>query len=77
MLNKKSVDDINVKGKKVLVRCDFNVPMNNGKIEDDTRIVASLRTIKYALRNNAKVIFSEEVYNNLCSLMDDTKNRNM
>ena len=53
---KKTIQDFDLDGKKVIIRCDFNVPMNNGKIEDDTRIVASLRTIKYALRNNAKVI---------------------
>lgn len=53
---KKTIQDFDLDGKKVMIRCDFNVPMNNGKIEDDTRIVASLRTIKYALRNNAKVI---------------------
>lgn len=53
---KKTIQDFDLYGKKVIIRCDFNVPMNNGKIEDDTRIVASLRTIKYALRNNAKVI---------------------
>ena len=41
-LNKKSVDDINVKGKRVLVRCDFNVPLKNGEITDETRIVACL-----------------------------------
>ena len=39
MLNKKSVDDINVKGKRVLVRCDFNVPLQEGQITDDTRLV--------------------------------------
>lgn len=53
---KKTIQDFDLDGKKVIIRCDFNVPMNNGKIEDATRIVASLRTIKYALRNNAKVI---------------------
>lgn len=53
---KKTIQNFDLDGKKVIIRCDFNVPMNNGKIEDATRIVASLRTIKYALRNNAKVI---------------------
>lgn len=53
---KKTIQDFDLDGKKVIIRCDFNVPMNNGKIEDATRIVASLRTIKYALRNTAKVI---------------------
>ena len=53
---KNTIQDFDLDGKKVIIRCDFNVPMNNGKIEDATRIVASLRTIKYALRNNAKVI---------------------
>ena len=46
MLNKKSVDDINVKGQRVLVRCDFNVPLKDGKITDETRLVAALPTIK-------------------------------
>ena len=45
MLNKKSVDDINVAGKKVLVRCDFNVPLKDGQITDENRLVAALPTI--------------------------------
>lgn len=53
---KKTVQDFDLNGKKVIIRCDFNVPMKDGKVEDDTRIIASLRTIKYVLRNNAKVI---------------------
>ncbi|MGN1419811.1 MAG: phosphoglycerate kinase [Acutalibacteraceae bacterium] len=56
VLNKKSVEDIDVSGKKVLVRCDFNVKMENGVITSDKRIVASLPTIKYLLDHNAKVI---------------------
>ena len=55
-LNKKSVDDINVKGKRVLVRCDFNVPLKNGEITDDTRIVAALPTIKKLINDGGKVI---------------------
>ncbi|MBQ2775255.1 MAG: phosphoglycerate kinase [Clostridia bacterium] len=55
-LNKKTVEDIAVSGKKVLVRCDFNVPLKDGEITSDKRIVASLPTIKYLLDNNAKVI---------------------
>ncbi len=56
MYNKKSVEDIDLRGKKVLVRCDFNVPMDGSTITDDTRIVAALPTIKYLLSQNAAVI---------------------
>ncbi len=56
MLNKKSVDDINVKGKKVLVRCDFNVPLQDGKITDENRLTASLPTIKKLIADGGKVI---------------------
>ena len=55
-LNKKTVEDLQVAGKKVLVRCDFNVKMENGVITSDKRIVASLPTIKYLIENGAKVI---------------------
>ena len=56
MLNKKSVDDINVKGKRVLVRCDFNVPLKEGKITDENRLVAALPAIKKLIADGGKVI---------------------
>ena len=65
-LNKKSVDDINVKGRRVLVRCDFNVPLKNGEITDETRIVAALPTIKKLIADGGKVI--------LCSHLGKVKN---
>ena len=66
MLNKKSVDDINVKGKRVLVRCDFNVPLQDGKITDENRLVAALPTIKKLIADGGKVI--------LCSHLGKVKN---
>ena len=55
-LSKKTVEDLNVAGKRVLVRCDFNVPLKNGVITDENRIVAALPTIQYLIDNGAKVI---------------------
>ena len=55
-LNKKTIEDIDVKGKRVLARCDFNVPLMDGEITNDKRIVAALPTIKYLMEHGAKVI---------------------
>ena len=54
--NKKTIEDIDVRGKKVLVRCDFNVPLKDGVITSDKRIVGALPTIQYLLDKGAKVI---------------------
>jgi len=55
-MNKKTLKDINFENKKVIVRLDFNVPIENNKITDDTRIKAALETIKYLQNHNAKII---------------------
>ena len=55
-MNKKTVKDVELNGKKVLVRVDFNVPMKDGKITNDNRIVAALPTIKYILENGGRAI---------------------
>ena len=65
-MNKKSIKDVNVKGKKCLVRVDFNVPMKDGVITDENRIIGALPTIKYLMEQGAKVV--------LCSHMGKPHN---
>ncbi|MBO4583897.1 MAG: phosphoglycerate kinase, partial [Clostridia bacterium] len=65
-MNKKTIEDMNLEGKKVLVRCDFNVPVKDGVITSDKRITGALPTIKYLVEKNCKVI--------LCSHMGKPHN---
>ncbi len=60
-MNKKTIKDIDIKGKRVFIRVDFNVPIKNGHIEDDTRIKGALPTIKYAIEQGAKVILASHL----------------
>ena len=71
MLNKKSVDDINVKGQRVLVRCDFNVPLQDGKITDENRLVAALPTIKKLIADGGRSFFAHTLANRR-----ESRNRN-
>lgn len=70
---KKTVKDLNIDNKKVIIRCDFNVPLKDGKITDDTRIVKSLPTIKYCLEHNAKIILMSHL-GRVKTKEDTTKN---
>ncbi|MEO6588793.1 MAG: phosphoglycerate kinase, partial [Pyrinomonadaceae bacterium] len=60
-MNKKTIKDIDIKGKRVFIRVDFNVPLKNGEIEDDTRIKGAVQTIKYAVEQGAKVILASHL----------------
>src|SRR5215510_10514765 len=60
-MNKKTIKDIDLKGKRVFIRVDFNVPIKDGRITDDTRIQGALPTIKYASENGAKVILASHL----------------
>ncbi|CAN5536256.1 hypothetical protein BH18ACI3_BH18ACI3_13970 [soil metagenome] len=60
-MNKKTIKDIDIAGKRVFIRVDFNVPIKNGFIEDDTRILGALPTIQYAIDQGAKVILASHL----------------
>jgi 3-phosphoglycerate kinase len=60
-MNKKTIRDVDIKGKRVFIRVDFNVPIKGGKIEDDTRIRGALQTIRYAMEQDAKVILASHL----------------
>ena len=60
-MNKLSIKDIELEGKKVFIRVDFNVPIQGGKVADDTRIIGALPTIKFVLENNGKVILASHL----------------
>lgn len=72
---KKTIKDFDLEGKKIIIRCDFNVPMKDGIILDDTRIKASVRTIKYALSHNAKVILLSHL--GKVKTIEDKKNNSL
>ena len=60
-MNKKTIKDVDIAGKRVFIRVDFNVPIKNGKIEDDTRIRGAMPTIEYAIGQGAKVILASHL----------------
>src|SRR4029453_13040671 len=60
-MNKKTIKDVDISGKRVFIRVDFNVPIKEGKIEDDTRIQGALPTIEYAISKGAKVILASHL----------------